>query len=148
MRAKSPKTERHTQYIQSIRIAAALLDGPLTYEEILNRYYGYLRFLGLFKLTEWLVHERKASVSERLEKLLERGWIVHEGDTYALTSRAHVRVIRANVPLAEMCNYATISRSLTQGRASYTMEPSYYTEVPSHIAEKIITGFTPTGSRR
>ncbi len=58
----------------------------------------------------------------------------------ALASRANVRTIRANVPLAEIFNYATVLRSLTQGRASYTMEPSYYAEVPSNIAEKIITG--------
>jgi elongation factor G len=66
----------------------------------------------------------------------------------SLSTRANVRVIRAYVPLAEMFNYATISRSLTQGRASYTMEPSFYAEVPSHIAEKIISGFTATGSTR
>ena len=66
----------------------------------------------------------------------------------SLSTRANVRVIRSFVPLAEMFNYATISRSLTQGRASYTMEPSFYAEVPSHIAEKIISGFTTTGTRK
>jgi elongation factor G len=59
----------------------------------------------------------------------------------SLTSKANIRLIRAYVPLAEVFNYATISRSLTQGRASYIMEPSYYAEVPSHIAEKIVFGF-------
>ena len=66
----------------------------------------------------------------------------------SLSTRANLRVIRSFVPLAEMFNYATISRSLTQGRASYTMEPSFYAEVPSHIAEKIISGFTTTGTRK
>ncbi|MDD4894283.1 MAG: elongation factor G, partial [Candidatus Omnitrophica bacterium] len=66
----------------------------------------------------------------------------------SLTVRANVRVIRNHVPLAEIFNYATVSRSLTQGRASYTMEPSFYAEVPSHIAEKIITGFASAGSTR
>ncbi|MDD4939095.1 MAG: elongation factor G [Candidatus Omnitrophica bacterium] len=66
----------------------------------------------------------------------------------SLAVRANVRVIRAYVPLAEIFNYATVLRSLTQGRASYTMEPSFYSEVPSHIAEKIITGFTSAGSTR
>ncbi|PIP20271.1 MAG: elongation factor G, partial [Candidatus Omnitrophica bacterium CG23_combo_of_CG06-09_8_20_14_all_40_11] len=55
----------------------------------------------------------------------------------SLAVRSNVRAIRTYVPLAEMFNYATISRSLTQGRASYTMEPSFYAEVPLHIAEKI-----------
>lgn len=66
----------------------------------------------------------------------------------AINSRANVRTIRVFVPLVEIFNYATILRSLTQGRASYTMEPSYYAEVPSHIAEKIIAGFTSAGLRR
>jgi elongation factor G len=66
----------------------------------------------------------------------------------SLSSRANVRVIRVYVPLAELFNYATHLRSMTQGRASYTMEPSFYAEVPSHIAEKIIAGFTTMGLRR
>jgi len=66
----------------------------------------------------------------------------------SLAQRLNLRTIRANIPLAEVFNYATIIRSLTQGRASYTMEPSFYTEVPAHIAEKIVTGFAATGSTR
>jgi elongation factor G len=66
----------------------------------------------------------------------------------SLATRLNTRVIRTHVPLAEVFNYATIIRSLTQGRASYTMEPSFYSEVPAHIAEKIITGFTSSGSSR
>jgi len=65
----------------------------------------------------------------------------------SLSQRLNLRIIRANIPLSEVFNYATVSRSLTQGRASYTMEPSFYTEVPSHIAEKII-GCSTTGTRR
>ena len=66
----------------------------------------------------------------------------------SLNHKVNVQAIRAHVPLAEVFNYATAIRSLTQGRASYTMEPSYYAEVPSHIAEKIITGLASTGPRR
>jgi elongation factor G len=66
----------------------------------------------------------------------------------AINSRANVRAIRVFVPLAEIFNYATVVRSLTQGRASYTMEPSFYSEVPSHIAEKIVAGYTSAGSRK
>jgi len=58
----------------------------------------------------------------------------------SLATRANIRTIRAYIPLAEIFNYATTLRSLTQGRASYTMEPSFYAEVPSHIAEKIVIG--------
>jgi elongation factor G len=49
------------------------------------------------------------------------------------------QTIRALVPLAEMFGYATALRSLTQGRATYTMEPSHYQEVPAQIAEQLLT---------
>lgn len=48
-----------------------------------------------------------------------------------------IKVIRGFVPLAEMFGYATSLRSLTQGRGTYTMEPSHYARVPENIAEKI-----------
>jgi elongation factor G len=48
------------------------------------------------------------------------------------------QVIKANVPLAEMFGYATTVRSVSQGRASYSMEPSHYEEVPRSVAEEII----------
>jgi len=55
-----------------------------------------------------------------------------------ISHRGKAKVVKGNVPLAGMFGYATAIRSLTQGRASYTMEPSHYAEVPSNIAEKII----------
>lgn len=45
--------------------------------------------------------------------------------------------IRAEVPLAEMFGYATTLRSLSQGRASYSMEFRHYSEVPKHVADTI-----------
>jgi len=48
------------------------------------------------------------------------------------------QIIHAMVPLAEMFGYATSLRSLSQGRASYTMEFAYYSEVPKELAEKIV----------
>jgi elongation factor G len=56
----------------------------------------------------------------------------------AITPRGKAKAIRGNVPLAEMFGYATAIRSLSQGRGTYTMEPSYYAEVPEDIVEKII----------
>jgi elongation factor G len=55
-----------------------------------------------------------------------------------LGSISNVKTCRADVPLAEMFNYANALRSLTQGRASFSMEPSYYAQVPGNISEKII----------
>ncbi len=48
------------------------------------------------------------------------------------------KIIRAEVPLAEMFGYATDLRSATQGRATYTMEFSKYAEAPANIAEQVV----------
>ena len=52
--------------------------------------------------------------------------------------RGRLTIINAYAPLAELSGYATKLRSLSQGRASYYMEPSHYEEVPKNIAEGII----------
>ncbi len=49
------------------------------------------------------------------------------------------QIVKAQIPLAEMSNYATELRSFTSGRGSYTMVFAHYEEVPSHLAEKIIS---------
>nr|AAB19927.2 EF-G [Thermotoga maritima] len=56
----------------------------------------------------------------------------------SLETRGHLKVIVAKVPLSETFGYATVLRSLSQGRASYIMQFSHYQEVPEKIAEKII----------
>jgi elongation factor G len=48
------------------------------------------------------------------------------------------KTVTAEVPLSEMFGYATNVRSMSQGRATFTMEFSKYMEVPSHIADGII----------
>lgn len=60
------------------------------------------------------------------------------GQVLGSIQRGNVRIINALVPLAELSRYATILRSMTQGRASFYMEPSHYEPVPASIAEKII----------
>lgn len=52
---------------------------------------------------------------------------------------AGMKVIRAEVPLAEMFGYATQLRSLTQGRATYSMEFKHYSEAPKSVAEAVIS---------
>jgi elongation factor G len=52
--------------------------------------------------------------------------------------RGNLKVIRAFVPLANTFGYATDLRSLTTGRASYSMEFDHYEEVPKNEAEKIL----------
>ena len=59
------------------------------------------------------------------------------GQIEAMGDRGEAKTIAAKVPLAEMFGYATDLRSMTQGRASYTMEFSHYAKVPNNVAEKI-----------
>jgi len=62
-----------------------------------------------------------------------RGKVTH------LEPRAGSQVITAYVPLAEMFGYATQLRSMSQGRATYTMQFDHYSEVPKNIAEEVIS---------
>jgi elongation factor G len=65
----------------------------------------------------------------RIEKIEDRG----EGVSL-------VKIIDAKVPLSEMFGYATSLRSMTQGRANFTMEFDHYAEVPGNIATQIVEG--------
>jgi elongation factor G len=56
----------------------------------------------------------------------------------SMEARGSSQIIRANVPLGQMFGYATEMRSMTQGRATYTMQFSRYEEVPTAIAEEIM----------
>jgi elongation factor G len=59
------------------------------------------------------------------------------GKIESMKPKGNVHAVRGFVPLAETFGYATALRSLTQGRGTYIMEPAYYSEVPSFIANKI-----------
>src|SRR5689334_2599798 len=60
------------------------------------------------------------------------------GQLEGTENRGTTTVVRAFVPLAEMFGYATDLRSMTQGRASYSMELSHYAEVPGNLAEELV----------
>ncbi|MBI5412070.1 elongation factor G [Candidatus Peregrinibacteria bacterium] len=59
------------------------------------------------------------------------------GQIEAMGDRGAAKTVAAKVPLANMFGYATDLRSMTQGRASYTMEFAFYQKVPANVAEKI-----------
>jgi hypothetical protein len=101
MSKKRSGDQKHRQYIGDIRVVATLLDGPRALEEIVRRSYGYLIPLGLFKMTERQVRDQTASVKERLEGLMELGWIVCEGERYALTSLGREEVNKRLSQLSE-----------------------------------------------
>ncbi|KJV49249.1 elongation factor G [Pantoea sp. BL1] len=60
------------------------------------------------------------------------------GTLQGMDERFGARIIRAEVPLSEMFGYATTLRSMSQGRATYSMEFAHYAEAPRNVAEGII----------
>ncbi len=60
------------------------------------------------------------------------------GKVQSIERRGNAQVIRAQAPLSEMFGYATDLRSITQGRATYTMQFSHYEEVPKGVSEGIV----------
>ena len=61
------------------------------------------------------------------------------GKIGGMTQRGDAQVVAADVPLAEMFGYSTTLRSMTQGRAVYSMQFDHYEEVPKSVAEQIIS---------
>ena len=59
--------------------------------------------------------------------------------------RGTATIVLAMVPLEELSGYATQLRSMSQGRASYYMEPSHYEEVPRNIVDQMLSKSTFTG---
>ncbi len=60
------------------------------------------------------------------------------GKVMGMNDRGNAKVVDAEVPLSEMFGYATNLRSMSQGRANYTMQFDHYEEVPNNIAQEII----------
>jgi len=61
------------------------------------------------------------------------------GRVLGMTRQGNKNAIQAQAPYAELLHYAIDLRSMTQGRANFTVEFSHYEEVPAHISQKIIT---------
>ena len=59
------------------------------------------------------------------------------GDIQEMNSRGNANVVNAIVPLANMFGYVNNLRSLTQGRANYSMQFNHYELVPSNVAEEV-----------
>ena len=100
-------------------------------------------------------HSRKLNRRNSIEPIMKVDVVVPEenmGDIIGdITSRrgniveinsnvqAGFNKLNAQVPLAELFGYATAIRSLSRGRASYTMEPSHFERVPKQVQEKVVT---------
>ena len=59
------------------------------------------------------------------------------GQVQEMSRRGNANVVDAMVPLANMFGYVNNLRSLSQGRANYTMQSDHYEEVPSNVAEEV-----------
>ena len=59
------------------------------------------------------------------------------GKIESTETKNNIKIVYGFVPLSTMFGYSTILRSLTQGRASFTMEPSHYEEVPANLVETV-----------
>ena len=60
------------------------------------------------------------------------------GRVQGMEPRAGTQIIRAYVPLKEMFGYSTELRTMTQGRATFSMQFDHYDKVPSSVAEEIV----------
>ena len=106
--------QKQKEYGQSWEIAVALWDGPRTLPEIVDHFHSYIRLLGLFRITGRMErrHRQMAQrIEEALEELIERGWVVHEGERYALTPQGREE---AEKPLADMRRTRALLGKLAQ----------------------------------
>lgn len=129
----------------AIDIAVAVYDG--TYHEVDSseaafKIAGSMAFQEAFKRASPIILEPVMKV-EVITPEQFMGDVIGDinskrGQIQEMRDRSGVKVIDAMVPLAEMFGYATALRSMSQGRASYSMEFSHYAEVPRNVAETII----------
>ena len=117
-----PRDRSRREYGESDEVAAYMLDGPKTPDEIADHLRSYIRWLGLFNVTERLERPDKRArlmrnVQETLDGLLARGWAVRQGERYALTEggreqarRMLVDVRRVGARLGKLVLPETVSK--------------------------------------
>ena len=99
---------------------------------------GELRQL-LFMVLEEVCNYTRIDVGIKQNDFLDTNQLVKLNNTLTkLKLGVPIQYIHGFVPLSEMFGYATTIRSLSQGRASYSMEPSHYEEVPRNLTEELV----------
>jgi elongation factor G len=93
--------------------------------------------LGVFDLLEPILEGEVITPSGYLGEVME-DLARRRGEIRELRSRETIQILRVSIPLAETFGYATRLRSLTQGRATYSLEVARYAVVPEGSREKII----------
>ena len=84
----------------------------------------------------------RVRVSDFEARIVQRIFVVelaaaHERKALGIHKDAHA-MLRADVPLAEMFGYSTAIRTVSQGRANYSMTPSHFDPVPNNIVDQIV----------
>ena len=69
------------------------------------------------------------------------------GKVHGIEAKAQATILNSHVPLAELFGYATVIRSLSKGRAAYSMEPSHFEQVPTQILNTILDSNKPKAAR-
>ena len=69
------------------------------------------------------------------------------GKIISIDSKPQATILNSEVPLAEMFGYATAVRSLSKGRASYSMEPDKFEQVPTSIVNTLLDSIMPQAAR-
>lgn len=118
----SSKRQRKDDYGQRYELATAMYDGPRTAEELTEHLRSYLKLLGLFSVYARLQTERPQerlleSIHHALDEMMDAGWVVREGDRYALTELGRMEAEkplndfrRARETLAVMAQPTTVSK--------------------------------------
>jgi elongation factor G len=132
-----------------VDVAVVLYDGSfheVDSSEIAFKVAGSMAFrealrIGKSKLLEPIVKVEVVLPEEHLGDVIG-GLNSRRGKIIDMEARSGAQIVRALVPLSDMFGYATVLRSTTQGRATHSMEFSYYEEVPQHVKMEVIAGKT------
>ena len=94
---------------------------------------------GRRRQTDWTDRAHEAEDAATSENVVAKGDLSRRrGHIGQMESKGNLAVIHAAVPLKEMFGYSTAVRTLSSGRASYSMTPSHFEQVPANIVEEII----------
>jgi elongation factor G len=136
-----------------VDVRVALTDG--SYHEVdsnemasIRRLHGVQGRLGKARVLLEPVMDVEVVVPSEYQGAVVGDLNSRSGRIVSMDSRGNAQVIRANVPLGQMFGYATDVRSMTQGRATYTMQFARYEEVPRNIAEEIMAKVAGKGAPR
>ncbi len=130
-----------------VDVRAAVYDGSyheVDSSEIAFKMAGSMAFVAAVKKANAVVLEPIMKVEVTTPEI-NMGDVIGDisskrGQIQEMTDRGSAKVVRAMVPLSEMFGYATSLRSMTQGRASYSMEFDHYADVPKNIEADLVSG--------